>query len=463
MNSRSFFLLILLLKIFSYISPKKIIIPFKTKQYPFDPNDEFKFIFKNEIYTTLDIGNPPQKVELFFTMRTPFFMIKYNNSFPEYFKNESTSTYKYIDNAYYVNDEVLEKGMLSNEKFVFQKSFDENDKTEINDFGFIYGTEYQRDSKRHMGVFGLQFKSTSFFFSKEVNFVNELKKNKMISFYIFNINYTSEDSGNIVFGEKPHYYNDNYNEDDMKQINIPTQFNQKLVWNLYFDNIQYGDKILNDYRTCKFAPQFGVILAPYTFLRYITEVFFQKYLDNKKCEKKSYDNKYDYFVCDENIDISEFKSIEFTMKELSTKNFVLTKDDLFLKKNGKMYFLVANGYATKWSYCWHFGKPFMRKYNNFVFDQDGKQILYYDKQDASTINNMLGSKTFIFLLWGGILILLIIIGFLSYFLYRLIKERKKKLYELDDDFDYVAGGDKQEKKNDAVNFEGDSNENKFGI
>jgi hypothetical protein len=313
-----------------------------------------------------------------------------------------------------------------------------------------------------MGVFGLQFKTTSNYYAKETNFVNALKQNRMISFYVFNINYTSADSGYVVIGEKPDYYNDNYNEDDLRQINVQTQLNQNLVWNLYFNNIQYGDKALNDHRTCKFAPQFGVILGPATFDRYITAEFFQKYLDNKKCEKKAYDNKYDYFVCDENIDISEFKDIEFTMKDLSTKNFVLTKDDLFLKKNGKIYFLVAFGHAIKWLYCWHLGKPFMIKYN-FVFDQDAKQILYYDKQDTGAINSMLGSKTFIILLWGGIFILIIIIGFLSYILYRLIKERKKRLYELDDDFDYVSGNDKEEKKNDAVNFEGDKNENKFGI
>lgn len=462
MNSRSFFLLIFFLQIFSYISPKKIIIPFKTKQYPFDPNDEYKFIFKNEIYTTLEVGDPPQKVELFFTMRTPFFMIKYNTSFPEYFKNESSSTYKYIGNGYYHTDEVLKQGILSTEKFIFQKSFDEKDKVEINNFDFIFGTKYKRDSKRHMGVFGLQFKTTSNYYAKETNFVNALKQNRMISFYVFNINYTSADSGYVVIGEKPDYYNDNYNEDDLRQINVQTQLNQNLVWNLYFNNIQYGDKALNDHRTCKFAPQFGVILGPATFDRYITAEFFQKYLDNKKCEKKEYDNKYYYFVCDENIDISEFKDIEFTMKDLSTKNFVLTKDDLFLKKNGKIYFLVAFGQSTKWLYCWHLGKPFMIKYN-FVFDQDAKQILYYDKQDTGAINSMLGSKTFIILLWGGIFILIIIIGFLSYILYRLIKERKKRLYELDDDFDYVSGNDKEEKKNDAVNFEGDKNENKFGI
>ena len=183
----------LLVKIFSNISPKKIVIPFTTKNYPFDPNDEFKFIFKNEIFTTLEVGTPSQKVELFFTMRTPFFIIKNNNSFPEYFKNESSSTYKYYDNSsiYYFNDDVLKRGIQSGEKFFLQKSFDNKDKYEISPLEFIYCTDYERDSKRHMGVFGLQFLSPSNAYSKEVNFVNTVKKNNLITSYIFNLNYTS--------------------------------------------------------------------------------------------------------------------------------------------------------------------------------------------------------------------------------------------------------------------------------
>ena len=120
--------------------------------------------------------------------------------------------------------------------------------------------------------------------------------------------------------------------------------------------------------------------------------------------------------------------MEFTIKDLSDKNFVLTKDDLFLKKNGKLYFLIIFGINWKWQYSWTFGKPFMKKYN-FLYDQDGKQIFYYDKDNNDKANgsdkSIVGNKTFVFFIWIGIIILLAIIGALSYYLMKLVKERKK--------------------------------------
>ena len=82
--------------------------------------------------------------------------------------------------------------------------------------------------------------------------------------------------------------------------------------------------------------------------------------------------------------------------------------------NGKLYFLVIFGINWKWKYSWTFGKPFMKKYN-LLFDQDGKEILYYNEK--SNINNsVIGNKKFVFFLWGGIVVLLVIIGILTYFL-----------------------------------------------
>jgi hypothetical protein len=47
---------------------------------------------------------------------------------------------------------------------------------------------------------------------------------------------------------------------------------------------------------------------------------------------------------------------------------------------------------------------------------------------------------------------------------RILKERKKKLYELEDEYDYVENnGDKNNSVNDAFKFEGEPDENKFGF
>ena len=113
----------------------------------------------------------------------------------------------------------------------------------------------------------------------------------------------------------------------------------------------------------------------------------------------------------------------------------------------------------------------MKKYN-FLFDQDGKQILYYDQNvDVNDSKSFVGNKTIVILLWIGVFVFLIVISILVYCLMKILKERKKMLYELDDEFDYNAGGDNNNNnsddgnngKNRGIQFEGDNNENKFGI
>ena len=95
MNNKFFFSLIILISLFLCAYPNKIVFPFTTKSYPDELNDEYKYILKNEIFITIEIGEPPQKVELFLTTRTPFFIIKKNDTISDYYKNESSSTYKY--------------------------------------------------------------------------------------------------------------------------------------------------------------------------------------------------------------------------------------------------------------------------------------------------------------------------------------------------------------------------------
>ena len=127
--------------------------------------------------------------------------------------------------------------------------------------------------------------------------------------------------------------------------------------------------------------------------------------------------------------------------------------------------MVAFGRKLKWQYSWTLGKPFIKKYN-FLFDQDRKQILYYDKENdiGNSSNNIIGNKTFVYILWIGIGVLIIIIGILVYILTKVLKNRKKLLYELEDEYAYVENsGDNKNVKNDAFKFEGDENENKFGI
>ena len=107
----------------------------------------------------------------------------------------------------------------------------------------------------------------------------------------------------------------------------------------------------------------------------------------------------------------------------------------------------------------------MKKYN-FIFDEDGKQILYYEQEEN---NDLMGNKNFVAFIWGTIGIFILIITVLLFFLIRSVKERKKKIFELEDDFDYTIEQANNEGKkgnnntNQILKFEGDEEENKFGI
>ena len=105
----------------------------------------------------------------------------------------------------------------------------------------------------------------------------------------------------------------------------------------------------------------------------------------------------------------------------------------------------------------------MKKYN-FLYDQDGKQIFYYDKDNNDKANgsdkSIVGNKTFVFFIWIGIIILLAIIGALSYYLMKLVKERKKRLFELEDEFDYNSG---ENNENNIITQPKNEESNKFGL
>ena len=79
-----------------------------------------------------------------------------------------------------------------------------------------------------------------------------LKKRGLTSNYVWNLNYTSENSGFLVIGEYPHIYDQKkYDKENLKQINVHKEAAQNTEWNLYFNEIKYGDldlkKINNGY------------------------------------------------------------------------------------------------------------------------------------------------------------------------------------------------------------------------
>ena len=109
----------------------------------------------------------------------------------------------------------------------------------------------------------------------------------------------------------------------------------------------------------------------------LDENFFKKFCEQKICDLINLNKTSTYFyVCDDNVDISEMKNFSFFPTNLNEPiEFILTPKDLFYKfgKN-KLLYIVGFNYDIDY---WKFNLPFIMKYQP-IFDLDNKIISIYN-------------------------------------------------------------------------------------
>ncbi len=125
-------------------------------------------------------------------------------------------------------------------------------------------------------------------------------------------------------------------------------------------------------------------------------------------------------------------------------NFELTYEDVFKKKDGKIFFMICftkKGYDVTWT----LGNIFLKR-NMLVFDMDRKIMGFYNKDiniDDSS-NNGDNNKIILMLIFI-IITIIVIIGLVVFIIYKFVfGKRQKKAYELDDDYDYTTNNLKAE-------------------
>ena len=163
----------------------------------------------------------------------------------------------------------------------------------------------------------------------------------------------------------------------------------------------------------------GGIIGNKFLINRFEKLFFRNKRNEGKCKNKT-NNNYVFYFCDSDVDISDFKNLSFYSKEMNF-TFVLTYKDLFEVINGKKFckLIFNQEMGTKWI----LGQPFLKKYIN-TFDQD-KQIFF---------------DLYIFI----VIVLVFVIGILSYVLYKYInkKHRRIRINELENNIDYTPINDK---------------------
>ena len=408
-----------------------IIIPFKTGTPQLDFDDShFDYLLSNEIYSSFLIGNPPQNISIYYLfLEYQFYLSKYNDS--HHYDIDKSFTYTLIKYETFINT-IYYRGSYSTDHFNLTN---EKNKSLDLKLEFIYATHFKDDSYDFVpkeGIIGLSFYNPSS--QNHSNFITSLKQTKVINSYIWSIKYNNENSGNIIFGGRPDQIEpDKYNFDNLKWTK--SDINKYTInWYILFDQIYFGEKLsqeklinfdfnknnsyikLEQTRQSQLIIERGLIKGSKEYKNLFLKIF------ENDCEETNEEDII-FYSCKLSTNIEKLPSLFFIHRELNY-TFTLDSNDLFVKELGKYYFLVY--FYDKGENTWIFGKPFFKKYQ-LIFDHDKKMIGFYNGYTKK-------SNLRLFL----IIIFLIIILILSIFVVHIIKQkrRKRRLNEIEDDYDY---------------------------
>ena len=290
----------------------------------------------------------------------------------------------------------------------------------------------------------------------QTNLIKQLKKGYNLETYDFTFNYNSENEGKIIIGAEPHIYDPENFFEIQYRISGSLNSQNNIDWFLNFDNLYQTYKIkstggiLNEtiglIKTLRIQFDMGLIIGPSDYKVAIKLHFFNDLIKENKCFEKVVVDKKTVFYCEKSAeeDIKNyFPTLNFEMKQFN-KLFELNYKDLFREKNGKFYFLV---YFQEYSFANYFtiGKIFLKKYS-FTFNQDTKMIGYYNEDLPGGKKKINYSESFfaeykfsiITVIIVFVVVLVIAFGILGFFLGKLVydKVRKKRINEVDDNYDY---------------------------
>ena len=414
-----------------------IVLPFKIEQKRKENTDDENEYF---IYTNLEIGEPPQKINCELNIDISDFFITYNplNVQPTYNNSLSKSFIKTSNNK--ISSSGFDDGYWALENFYCYTDLNYQNKIKIESLSIVFPSEENKLSACEIGL------KTSQSYGKYQNFFYSLKTKQIINNVIWTLNFKNLNEGILAIGSAPHEYDKTYKESELKYTNTFSD-DDKLYWNLYYDY----DPVNNNYTMSqnikvKMSPKTLGIIAMYNYLNAIEEIFFQKYYDNNICEKTiiSLENKY-YFkiICYKEVfteeDIKQFPPL-YLYNMFFNYLFVLDGKELFIVDNYDKYefqILIEIG-STKTE--WKLGRIFLSKYQ-IIFDDDNGLIGFYTPSSKiEVIDNNKNNNFFIKILIISLSVLLLLfIIFLINKKLKFFNKRKTFANELEDNFMYVPG------------------------
>lgn len=421
---KKYFYILLLFFIFNYKYSycDFITFPFK-KIIPSDINETnfYSKVQHNIIYTTVKVGTP--NIEIKAQIKNSQYSICIRND--SIYNNIASSTYKSDGKIISIYNRDYTTAISSNDTFIFGQ-----EQREIDEINFMYTqkTNYDLD-----GILGLRIKENNYLVNGH-GLINQLKTRKIIGKEVFFFNFDENgDNGNLYIGEYPHFINkfeEEFPEYNYKwaSINIPSY---DINFELKFIKVFWKNKEMEIDSRAYINIESGYIIGS-KYFEDISYEFFSSFFINRTCKRKEVNVLYNAYICDETpeLDISKFPDINFYSSD-ADHNFVLTYRDMFVKKDGKVYFMVIfdkKGYNVDWT----LGYTFIKR-NKIVFDIDKRVIGFY-KGDKKKENIYIAYIVIISIAGA------IILGLIGFIIYKFVwKKRSRKAYELDEDFEYTSG------------------------
>ena len=420
---KNIFNILLFFSICIYITSDIITLPFKrVLSQNINESNFYSNYANNDIYTQIKISNPPIQINTQIKMSQYSFCIRNDSQIYDY---STSSSYKINGKEIDQKTKEYESFIPSNETFTFN-----NKKLENIKFILTGNSKYNFD-----GVLGLKIHEND---NRTLGhgLISQLKANKLLNneTFFFNFNKNSDD-GELVIGEYPHLiekYQKDYPQYQFKDTSISI-LNREINFDLMFRSVFWNGKEYEKEVRAHIEIESGYIKGS----KYFEDVsfdFFSPHFRKGKCHREEVNVLYLAYICDDysDLDLTKFPEIKFYVSN-ANYNLTLTYEELFVKKDGKVYFLVV---FDKFGYnvFWTFGNTFLKR-NKLVFDMDRRVIGLYDE-------NVEKDKKFNYLLVFIIVLIiatLIIIGLTVFIIYKFFcRKRNRKPYELNEDFDYDA-------------------------
>ena len=372
-----------------------------------EENEFNNFNFINKIYTNISLGYPPQILKVNLNLNESKFLISkelYNisNSYTNDMINEN-NFYEKINLFINLNSNVLNNYIYKKKDCYINYNF--------------YITENKEN------IFGLKLSNNCLLFNE--SFIYNLKRQNYLKENVF---YFDFENNLFIIGIQPYEFNkEKYN--NINYFSINTLDNDKT--SIKFDKIIIGNNKynLNNNSIIYFDVNYYGIKGTKEYYNYINKEYFNKYYKNNLCKKDDNNNNENIIIiCNKKININNFPDISFISNHINN-SLVLTKNDLFYKKNNKYYFLIS--FDKYQNDNWSLGLIFMKKYQP-IFEEEKNIIRFYINNQIIYKNHKIKIKFLLNLFFLFIFLLLTIL----LIKYNLNKPRKIHANELEENIEY---------------------------